>query len=210
MNNYTPRVLLAMFLLALSGSAAAFDCTAARNDAEHTICANSHLSMLEAALNTQYQIAMLATASPEMLRRDELAWLSRRDACRKDARCLALQYQQRLLELSSEDRGSTTDETKRTLPVLRCSNEASLASIESHTSTELTFLNDSDQRVTVSWLDFDGHRKQYTELAAGASYRQQTYLTHPWIVTDDSDRCLGLYLPRTPRGVAIVGSAPTH
>ncbi|OWT77647.1 hypothetical protein CEY04_15645 [Achromobacter sp. HZ28] len=99
---------------------------------------------------------------------------------------------------------------KRSLPVLPCEHEASLASIESHTPTEVTFLNDSDERVTVYWLGFDGNRVKYMDLAAGGSYRQQTYLSHPWVVAGANDRCLGLYLPRATRGVAVVGSPATR
>lgn len=210
MIDYAAGALLATFLLVFSASAAAFDCDRARNDAEITICGDSDLSRLEAELTRQYEVALRDTASPEALRQDERGWLSRRNACRKDARCLVQQYRQRLLELASEDRGSMKNGANRALPVLACSNEAGLASIESQTSTEVTFLNDSDARVTVYWLDFDGHRKQYQVLAAGDSYRQQTYLTHPWIVAAADDRCIGLYLPRADRGVAIVGSSRTR
>ncbi|WP_233235373.1 hypothetical protein [Bordetella sp. LUAb4] len=208
--NHVSGVLLAALLLVFSSSAAAFDCDAARNDAEKTICGNSDLSRLEDELSRQYEIALRDTVSPEILRQDERAWLSRRNVCRKDVHCLTMQYQQRLLELTSEDRGATRKEAPLSLPMLACSNEASLASIESSTSTEVTFLNDSDESITVYWLDLDGHRKQYQVLAAGNSYRQQTYLTHPWIVTTADGRCIGLYLPRAARGVAIVGSSPAR
>lgn len=64
-------------------------------------------------------------------------------------------------------------------------------SLESTTTSSITFDNQSGTTVRIFWLDFGGNRVLYNTLAAGQSYVQPTWLTHPWVAVDDSDQCLG-------------------
>lgn len=54
-------------------------------------------------------------------------------------------------------------------------------SIHSNTSTEIHFTNMSRYSVQVLWLDYQGEPVLYNILGPGSSYRQQTYVTHPWV-----------------------------
>jgi serine/threonine protein kinase len=79
-------------------------------------------------------------------------------------------------------------------------------SIEATFSTPLTFVNRSEQTVKVYWLDYQGRRVLYATLQAGETATQQTFLTHPWVITDASDRAWDVYYPtREPRTVIIAG-----
>lgn len=55
---------------------------------------------------------------------------------------------------------------------------------ESTKKTTIQFVNDTGSKVNVMWIDFAGERVQYKELDSGASYEQDTFLTHPWIIVD--------------------------
>ena len=77
-------------------------------------------------------------------------------------------------------------------------------SLNSDTPALMTFVNQSSQPVDIYWIDFGGIRQLYKTLEAGGSYTQQTYLTHPWLVTDTSGRPWNVYLPEArPRTVYL-------
>jgi len=83
----------------------------------------------------------------------------------------------------------------RRTPDLSCSAEGSLVS-GGGASTFVTFENQSGEAIRVHWLDFSGGRVLYRVLPAGTAYTQQTYVTHPWIVTGaTSGRCYGIWQP---------------
>ena len=88
---------------------------------------------------------------------------------------------------------------------LACSLEPTLHSVDGAVSTSIQFVNQTAGPVTVSWLNYQGQRVFYNTLAAGQSYVQQTFVTHPWIVTDASGVCLGIWLPTASLGVALIG-----
>ncbi len=76
-----------------------------------------------------------------------------------------------------------------------CSAESSLRSIRADRSVNVTFQNRSSAPVSTYWLDYSGKRKLYQRLAGGATYTQQTFVTHPWVLADDSGRCKKIFLP---------------
>ncbi len=100
----------------------------------------------------------------------------------------------------------------------KCNAESISISHNSKVSTEITFINQRSIPVKTYWLDYSGKRKFYakvttgilpggafrTTIAPGDKVVQQTYVTHPWVVTDTSNNCLGLYYPDgQPRLVEI-------
>ncbi len=98
---------------------------------------------------------------------------------------------------------------------LPCSLEPTLHSIEGTVPTSIQFANDTAGPVNVYWINYQGQRVFYrggpfTALAAGQSYVQGTYITHPWIITDvATNKCLGIWLPTESLGTAVItGSAP--
>lgn len=77
--------------------------------------------------------------------------------------------------------------------------EKGLKSLNSDTEAEIRFVNRSGQTVEVYWLDFDGKRKYYQTLKDGEFYDQPTFLTHPWLVTDENGDAWEIYLPAKER-----------
>jgi hypothetical protein len=96
----------------------------------------------------------------------------------------------------------------RVLTTQNCSQEPSLRSLHSQGPTFLRFINETSQPVVVYWLNFEGKRdpseSQKTTLNPGQSEGRSTYLTHPFLVTDASGKCLGIYLPTPEPSLAVI------
>jgi hypothetical protein len=86
-----------------------------------------------------------------------------------------------------------------------CAQEGSLRSINADTPTQVTFVNRGAVAIRTYWLNYQGRRVFYRDLAAGASYTQQTYLTHPWVITNNSSgECAALFLPASSPATAVI------
>ena len=53
------------------------------------------------------------------------------------------------------------------------------------------FVNVSSQPRRVYWLDFAGARQFYGVMQPGQRAAMQSYVSHPWMMADASDTCLG-------------------
>jgi VHL beta domain len=81
---------------------------------------------------------------------------------------------------------------------------AGIRSINGDFSTSVKFINNSLITVKVYWLDYDGKRKFYKSLQAGEQYIQETYLTHPWLITDPRNNSLYLFFPDAQARIAEI------
>ena len=61
---------------------------------------------------------------------------------------------------------------------------SSQRSIEGSVETAITFVNSSDSAVIVYWIDYQGVEQFWFELQPSESWRQETFVTHPWCVRD--------------------------
>ena len=86
-----------------------------------------------------------------------------------------------------------------------------LKSTNSNVETNIKFINRSKQTVKVYWLDFEGKRELRQVLKEGEAYApKRTFLSHPWLVTDNEDNAWEVYFPDTqPRTVEITGTSNT-
>lgn len=97
--------------------------------------------------------------------------------------------------------GSTTGSVSGNLSVTNgnytiygCDAEKTLKSGHGK-SINVKFINNTGSTIRLYWLDNNGKRVAYNRnLANGASHTQQTFVTHPWIITDANDNCLGVFL----------------
>ncbi|GAB3067785.1 VHL beta domain-containing protein [Micromonospora schwarzwaldensis] len=78
---------------------------------------------------------------------------------------------------------------------LPASRESTLRSSGGGPETFVDFVNARTAPVVVHWLNYDGRRQRYAVLQVGQSYRQQTYVGHPWVVTDEQRRPLVCFEP---------------
>ena len=91
------------------------------------------------------------------------------------------------------------------LPKRHAAEANGLKSIDSKVETSIKFVNRSGQTIKVYWLDYDGNRKLYKTLLARQLYDQETFLTHPWLITDENDKAWHIYFADAqPRTVEIL------
>jgi von Hippel-Lindau disease tumor supressor len=82
--------------------------------------------------------------------------------------------------------------------------EIGIRSVNGNLSTNIKFVNNRQETVKVQWLDYRGKRKFYKTLSPNEQYDQQTYLTHPWLITDTNNNSLYLFFPDAqPRTIEI-------
>ncbi len=70
--------------------------------------------------------------------------------------------------------------------------------------TFIDFVNTRRERVAVYWLNYEGRRQRYALLEPGQSYRQQTYVGHPWVVTDERGGALVCFEPARHTSRAVI------
>ena len=76
------------------------------------------------------------------------------------------------------------DQERRTAPAFIA---IALRSKEGNIETEIEFINNMDEPVSVYWIDYEGNEQKYKTLSPREKYTQNTYVTHPWIVRKASD-----------------------
>jgi hypothetical protein len=87
--------------------------------------------------------------------------------------------------------------------------ERDLRSIEGRISTYIRFDNYLPEPVNLYWINYEGTRVYYAAVAPGRSHLQQTYVTHPWVVTKADVYSLGrpvvIFEPMEESGIATIG-----
>lgn len=61
----------------------------------------------------------------------------------------------------------------------------------SSNAVSFRFDNETEQRITVSWLNFSGEPAQPFTIDPGRNHKHQTYESHVWIFTDESGKTFG-------------------
>ena len=88
---------------------------------------------------------------------------------------------------------------------LGCAGESGLRSTDETTVTEVIFFNQSPAPIRTYWIDHQGHRIFGSEIRPGDSYVQQTYVTHPWVVTKGAAKvCMAIYQPEASSAIVVV------
>jgi hypothetical protein len=85
-----------------------------------------------------------------------------------------------------------------------CEFESQLHSKEASISTYVNFVNRRDDVIRAYWINYQGERVFYAQLDPDRSYRQQTFVSHPWVITDRNNRCLSIYFPRANETSKVV------
>ena len=93
-----------------------------------------------------------------------------------------------------------------TLLGMSCAREGAMRSTSPGVvnTTGLHFFNGTGAPINVYWLDYSGTR-QFRDTVQPYGYaRHETYAAHPWVVTDETNRCLGIYEVGDTLGRAII------
>lgn len=79
-----------------------------------------------------------------------------------------------------------------------CRDENRLRSVQGNVHTQMKFINRSHQEVRTYWFDYSGRRVFYKAIPPNGGYTQPTYQTHPWVLTDQSNNCIGIFISNRP------------
>lgn len=109
----------------------------------------------------------------------------------------------RLLVPPRPDTLSTTVEFTE-LQAMDCESAGSLRSTSGTTKSQIEITNQSSRPVEIFWLDYDGIAVSYGTLQPQERQEIITYLTHPWLVSNERGTCLSVFLPRPTPGRAVI------
>ena len=93
-------------------------------------------------------------------------------------------------------------------PDASCSQESTARPQNDSAAAVVTFVNDTSETLQTFWISFSGQRVLYEQIPPGGSYSQGTWLTHPWIVADESGTCLTLEVVTATHATVTVGTPP--
>ena len=97
-------------------------------------------------------------------------------------------------------------QTEPVAPHSSCESEPERTSTEGLVEADLTVINLTDSTFTLYWLDYDGERVFYQESPPHSSVAQPTWLTHPWILTDDEGTCYLLIVMNAQQQTMTIGT----
>ena len=84
-------------------------------------------------------------------------------------------------------------------------NELMTRSLNSNVKTRVTFVNIRASAVHLWWRDFKGQRVSYGSLSPSTPMEMITYVTHPWVITDEeTGASLGIWHPTVEHGILLI------
>ena len=87
----------------------------------------------------------------------------------------------------STDEGAAENAGRTARSAEEGAKQTAVRSEEARQRTEILFKNTLPEPIRVYWINYQGKEVLYAELKPGESYRQSTYVTHPWRVRSTSD-----------------------
>jgi len=87
---------------------------------------------------------------------------------------------------------------------LACNVMSKLRSQSSKTPAKIVFVNAAGSVRSLVWLDDKGEVKPYRRLKPGEEVTQDTFLTHPWMVTDAAGKCSQIFMPAPGTTLALL------
>jgi type II secretory pathway pseudopilin PulG len=85
-----------------------------------------------------------------------------------------------------------------------CSIEGTLRSVSTSPASTIEFLNKTANTIKIYWIDYSGARQYYVDLPPNQSATEQSYDTHPWVVTDAGGNCLDVFVAGKTASLATV------
>lgn len=75
-------------------------------------------------------------------------------------------------------------------------------SLNGDVATPVVFRNNGRQSVKLFWMDYDGKPVLVTTIRPGDTARQNTFVTHPFLITDEAGGPLLLHYP-DPQAITV-------
>jgi hypothetical protein len=80
-----------------------------------------------------------------------------------------------------------------------CAQEPDLKSLAGDTPATIDLTNDTEQLLHAYWLNYEGVRTFYEDIPPHGHFAQATFVTHPWVLADTFQRCVGLAIVIGPQ-----------
>lgn len=80
-----------------------------------------------------------------------------------------------------------------TTAMVGCGAVPGVRSLTATTSATYSLSNRSSESVTVDWIDYGGDRRFWFTLDPGASVTEDTFTSHPWLVTRSDGTCITVF-----------------
>ncbi len=101
----------------------------------------------------------------------------------------------------------TIGSTPAALHASKLPSEKTAKSMPSTVAARFTIRNSSGKSIRLFWLDLDGNRQLYKELAPGERFEQKTFVDHVWLVADADDNAWRLIRPE-PQSLSFEIAGP--
>ena len=87
-----------------------------------------------------------------------------------------------------------------------CSRDVAESSMRSTDgdATSVTFVNRRSTPVHLYWINYSGRRVFYALIPPDQTHEQQTYVTHPWLITNEGGDPLAAFMPERSKGLALI------
>ena len=80
--------------------------------------------------------------------------------------------------------------------IVSCDLQFNLRSIDSGIPVNIKFINTTQNFHHIDWIDYEGGFVPYNALNGGESYTQQTFVGHPWLITNGPGDCQAIFIPQ--------------
>jgi len=77
-----------------------------------------------------------------------------------------------------------------------CENLGSFSSNQSEYKIPVIFKNTRNDPIQLYWINYSGEEEFKAILDSGEQLAQNTYISHPWVVRDSTQKCLAVYATR--------------
>ncbi|HEV2828354.1 MAG TPA: tetratricopeptide repeat protein [Pyrinomonadaceae bacterium] len=74
-----------------------------------------------------------------------------------------------------------------------CGQERYSGSAKTTQATSISLINQTNASLIVYWLNFEGRRQRWFDLAPGKAVKQDTYVGHLWLVSKPNGQCVGIF-----------------
>jgi chemotaxis protein histidine kinase CheA len=88
---------------------------------------------------------------------------------------------------------------------IHCREQQKVRSRRSKKAAAVTFKNRSGSHRAILWIDFKGIIKDYAALNSGEDFKVDTYVSHPWLITDGPGNCIHIFMPGSGPSEVVLG-----
>ncbi len=75
-----------------------------------------------------------------------------------------------------------------------CPGGDDLVSPKKYVKMKAVFENDTDSRLNIYWINYEGEREKFGRFGPGQTANVNTFVGHPWVFVTDRGICVDVYV----------------